>query len=714
LLLPLRDLAQAQPGLVVAVLIPGYALATLLVPRWRAWERLAGAPGLSAGFFGILGLGMRLVHVPFEPHTVLPCIAVLGAAGWVRRRRAGNHPPSRLPWWIPVPALVAGGVAAGVFAAALSSQVLPPDWDPRVHGALATVIAQTHDVLPLFPIPLRGTSFVYARPGFEAMAAVVSWIGGPSPVASMEPIIVLVLVLLPLSLTMLALEAPGSLSLAVLVPVIAAGMAFPSFQAIIGRFPQVVDSTLVVPVIVAALRVLRGKQTLDNVLLLVAVTASIWVVHGLEALTALVIGGLLLATTAELAVRRSGWIAVARIGAAALAVAAGAVIVTLLTRIPHVPVPTLAEASTVNPPAATTPHLHEILQDVAQTDFVSPIAIGLFCVGVVVLVVQRRMLWVLAAHVLVLLAMVDSLYARHLAGFWRNVVFPWGDVDRLVGVLYWVLPFIFAAGLLAIAAAMRSLARDRRMALRVTLGILAAAVVVFLLRGPLDRAYTAVFGAPTITIPPIGVYDSLAHLAPWRLTVAVAIGAVAAAWIVLVLRSGSLEGLRAKLRLPAGFDAAAVAVAVIALITLAVGARADLATYQTAIGVRATATPADVAVLSSMSARLPRGALVLTDGLTDAGIWVRSFTDLIPLVPNSFEGGALSVPLVGALAEACVNPAAAEAALQKVAAVFVGSHHLAGRADAWDPLCIARLPDVRQIAAAPWQGTEAAAFAVIH
>jgi hypothetical protein len=715
--LPLRDLAQALPGLVVAVLLPGYALATLLVPRWRAWERLAGAPGLSAGFFGVLGLGMRLVHVPFEPRTVLPCIALLGVAGFVRRRRAGSNPSSGLPWWIPVPALLAGGVAAGVFAAALSSQVLPPDWDPSVHGALATAIAQTHDVIPLFPKPLQGTAVDIARPGFEAMAAVVSWVGGPSPVASMEPIMVLTLVLLPLGLTMLALEATGSIGLALIVPLVAAGMEFPSFQAIVGRFPQVVDSTLIVPFIVAAMRVLRARQTLDNALLVVAATASIWVVHGLEVLTALVIGGVLLASTVEETLREVGRIALRRTGVVGMATAAGALLVTVLTRLPHVPPPTAIEASNVSapppPPIPGAPNMHEILQFVAQTDFASPIAIALYCIGVVVLVLQRRMLWVLAAHLVVLLAIADSLYSRHLGGFWK-LVFSWGDADRLLGVLFWILPFIFAAGLLAIAAVMRSLARDRRLAARVTLGAGLAALIVFLLRGPLDASYTALFGAPPIGLYPIGVYDSIAHLAPWRLTVAAASAAIALAWIVLVVRGDSLAGFRARLRLPPGFDVAAGAVAVIALISLAVGARADFTTYQRSIALRATATPADVAVLDSMSARLPRGALVLTDGVTDAGIWVSSLTDLIPLVPAGYEDGALSVPLVGALAEACVNPTAAEAALQKVAAVFVGSHHLAGRADAWDPQCIARLPDVRQIAAAPWQGTEAAAFAVIH
>ncbi|MGH2866928.1 MAG: DUF6541 family protein, partial [Solirubrobacteraceae bacterium] len=168
------------------MLLPGYALATLLAPRWRAWERLGAAPGLSAGFIGVLGLGLRLVHIPFEPLTVLPCIALLTLAGILRRRGTGpaSDKPAT-PWWLPAPALVAGAVGAGVLVIALSGQVLPPDWDSAAHGGLVNGIAQHHDVFPLIPVPLEGTLFARSRPGFEARAAVVSWGGGPPPAASM-------------------------------------------------------------------------------------------------------------------------------------------------------------------------------------------------------------------------------------------------------------------------------------------------------------------------------------------------------------------------------------------------------------------------------------------------------------------------------------------------------------------------------------------------
>ena len=137
--------------------------------------------------------------------------------------------------------MIGGLIGASVFFWALHGQVLPPDWDTATHGGLANTIARTHDVLPLIRIPIEGTEFVRVRPGFEATAAVVSWLGAPSPAMAMGPVITVTLLLIPLSLSLLALEATGSVALAAVVPFFALGLAFPSFQAIVGRFPEIVE-----------------------------------------------------------------------------------------------------------------------------------------------------------------------------------------------------------------------------------------------------------------------------------------------------------------------------------------------------------------------------------------------------------------------------------------------------------------------------------------
>ena len=720
--MPLPDLAQAVPGLLVAVLLPGYALATLLAPRWRAWERLAGAPGLSAGFLGVLGLALRLVHIPFEPAIVLPCIAAIAAAAAVRRHRVRDDVPASggtrngAQRWIPTAALVAGSVGAAMFVLALHGQVLPPDWDSAAHGGLANTIARTHDVLPLTPVPLEVTSFARARPGFEAMAAVVSWVGGPSPAASMAPAITAVLVLLPLGLSMLALEATGSLALAALVPFFAIGLAFPSEQAILGRFPQVVDSTLVVPWIVALMRVIRGRQLVDSAALIAAITASIWVIHGLELLTALVVAGTLLLAVTITAARGSPVAALRGILAAGVGTAAGVVLVTLLTRVPKGAPPLHTEPSAVSLPVGGLPaHPHELLQFVAQTNLTSPIAVGLLCAGAIAIVVQRRMLWVLVAEILVVIAMFDTLYWHHFASLIRTV-YPWGDTDRLLGIQYWIIPFILAAGVLGMVELMRALARDRRLIIGASLLAAAVAVIVVLGRHRLASAWTDVFGSPTVSLYPLGTFSALAHLGPWLAAIAAAVAAVLLAWLASVgrLRLPSWGGGRRHAVLNARADVAVVAVVVLALISVAVGARTDLQQYQRSIVTRGLVTPADETVLSRMSASLPPGALVLTDGNDDAGMWVAGLTDLTPLVPNGFEGGPLGTPMVIALANACEDPAAAMAALRSADAVFVGAHRLPAAQHPWKVDCIARLPGLRLIASAPWQGTEAAAFSVVH
>jgi hypothetical protein len=114
-----------------------------------------------------------------------------------------------------------------------------------------------------------------------------------------------------------------------------------------------------------------------------------------------------------------------------------------------------------------------------------------------------------------------------------------------------------------------------------------------------------------------------------------------------------------------------------------------------------------------MSKMLPQGSLVLTNGGDDAGMWMAGLTDLYPLVPNGYSFGALDIPFETALANACTDPATAEAAVAQTDAVFVGSLRIASPLYPWNVNCIARLPNLRLIASAPWGGTMAAGFTVI-
>ncbi|MGA7987078.1 MAG: DUF6541 family protein [Candidatus Dormiibacterota bacterium] len=714
--MPLQDLAQTLPGVVIAALLPGFAVATLLGPRWRWWARLAMAPGLSAGFIGVSGMAMHDARIPFEPLTVFPILLILGVGAAVRWRRADPAPRSDAPWWLPVPALAVGCVGAAVFVWAIHGQVLPPDWDSATHGGLVNTIARRHDVFPLIPIPLEASEFVRLRPGFEAMAAAVSWLGAPSPAMSMGPIITVTLVLMPVALTLLALEATGSVALAAVVPFFALGLAFPSDQAIVGRFPEVVDSTLVVPVIVVSLRIIKGRSTRDNALLLFAITASIWVIHGLEIFTALVVAAALLASTVFRAVRAAPRPALIRIGLALAAVLIGASLVTLLTRTPHVPKPIATQPSAVILPVGSSPVLlQQLLAYIAQTDLVSPVTLALYLIGVVTLLFRRRMLWVLAAQVVLVLLMIDDFFLHKLNPFWR-LIYPWGDSDRILGVQYWLIPLVLAVGLFGVWDLLRTLTRTRRLQVVVPVAAVVVAIVAVLARHPLGQLWGKLIGAYAVDIYPLGVFAPLTRLRPWFLTVAIAALAGIVAWALLARRVQLPAAVHDRLGPVAQrFDGAGAALGVVAVLCVVVGAASELGVYQAEVLTRSLVTSADLTLMREISSTLPKETIIATDGGDDAGMWMAGLTDLTPLVPNGLEFGTLSLPLDVALADACVNPSFAVTAIARVHAdaIYVGAQRIPGAEYPWDVNCIARLPDLRLVASVPWDGTVAAVFAVI-
>src|SRR5262249_12613705 len=144
--MPLSDLLRAAPGVLLVVGLPGWAIAALVVPRWRWWEQLATVPVLGCGAIGLLG---------FAYHDVgLGVRAVAAAAGW-RRRRSAAAPPGAATSsgdpvrWIAVAALGAGILSAATAAAAYRGTVLPTETDAPVHGAVAAAIVRTGDAVPI-------------------------------------------------------------------------------------------------------------------------------------------------------------------------------------------------------------------------------------------------------------------------------------------------------------------------------------------------------------------------------------------------------------------------------------------------------------------------------------------------------------------------------------------------------------------------------------
>lgn len=479
----LADLLRSAPGLVLLGVVPGLAVATLVAPR-RSWAlRAAAAPGLSAGLIGIVGLVLHDLHIPFELATVLPIVAVVAAAAAIRARREPTRPMPLAHRRGVAAALVVGLATAAALAFAFAGQQVSVAGDAPVHGAFAAAIAHDHDTLAVVPVPVEQSGQVRPRTGFEAEAALVQEIGGPEAARAMVPIALLAVALIPLGLAVLLLETTGSALLAGVAPALGAGMIFPAFPMLFGEFPLVVGSTLIVPTVVAVVAVVGTGASRAELGLLAACVAAQWVVHGTEVLTAATVGGaLVLSLVVRMPLRQSA----ARLAAVAVAAGSGALLVSLLTRLPRLPAGGLPVGAGS---ASTTTDLYGASIAHTTTDgaltvargFLLPTAaaIVLYAVGVTAVLLSRRNRWMLVAQALMLAAYLDVVAWGHLRRLWV-ALFPWSTDDRLLSIEYWVLPALMAYGAMWAVGELRRL-RWQRLGERGVVGVVGAAIAIPLL-----------------------------------------------------------------------------------------------------------------------------------------------------------------------------------------------------------------------------------------
>jgi hypothetical protein len=149
--------------------------------------------------------------------------------------------------------------------------------------------------------------------------------------------------------------------------------------------------------------------------------------------------------------------------------------------------------------------------------------------------------------------------------------------------------------------------------------------------------------------------------------------------------------------------------AVMALGAVAEGVAGSSATLSWQLGINQHVSSRDVSVIRSMAAILPRGAVVLNDGVTDDGEWITALTDDVEAEPKPYAGIYPSDWRVTAMADACTDPAQAQKALAGVQAVFVGTNQMPVAAHPWKAACIARIPGLRLVAGS---SSGPAAFAV--
>ena len=466
---PFEQLLHALPVVLILGTVPGLAILTLVTPRLSWPLRLAGAPGMSVATVDVIGLLLHRLHVEFRPAIVVPLLLLLCAGAVVRVRRAGVVGERLNPLSLPVTAIAlgAGAVLCGVVIAAFHGQPVPPGDDPTLHASVATRIAQTHDVLPIVPIPVADSGYVRPQAALEAADALASQLGGGSPADLLLPFVLLSLLVLPLGVALLARDVLGDERVAAAAALLCLGLVFPASPIGFGGYPYIVDSTLVVPLVLGVAWCLRGRHTRTGAALVGLSVLAMWTIHGLEIFTAALVGGGL--WIGLLAVRRRAAIrgASAAMGSAALAAAIGSV----LTK-PPVPPP-----STVAPPAGPSEAasylaghadvgVRAVFDAFTGSDLSTPAAL-LLLVGVLALVLRRRERWLLVALALPLLCVLDEAGREWLHPLWMRL-YPWSTNDRLLGLELFVVPVVAGVGAVAVFDALRHVlhARDSSTSLR--------------------------------------------------------------------------------------------------------------------------------------------------------------------------------------------------------------------------------------------------------
>jgi hypothetical protein len=457
--MPLSDLLQSLPGVLLLCLIPGFAVATALAPRWAWWERLAAAPALGVGLAGVIGLIDHDLHVSFSAATFAPVALLAVVAGVIRARRAAGSPrlgpvaDRRTVATVTLVALAAGMVAAGALVVTWRNSPLPLERDSPIHGALAVAIAQTKDTLPVIAEPVDQSGWVRARTALEAEAALVSEVGGPAPSSALLPLTLLAVLLLPLAIAALAWEVTGRAPIAAAAALISLLSAFPAWPVSYGELPLVVSTGIVVPLVLAALRGIRGQRTSEALAIAAACVAANWVIHGSEVLTAAVIGGPLV-LAALWAERRSGGL-VRALGGAAACVGA-AVAVSVVTRVPVVPVGVVDPNG--GPAGSESIDFgsfvgHQTLSTAldALTGFQPAwqLLAVLAVIGAVTAIRTRTMRWAIVAELAVLALFIDSVSV----GVLRSVyvaTYPWSTIDRLMDLQVFALAPLAALGVVTL------------------------------------------------------------------------------------------------------------------------------------------------------------------------------------------------------------------------------------------------------------------------
>ena len=462
----LSDLLRALPGVLLFGLLPGLALAALILPRVSRAIWVAAAPGLSIGVVGIWGLALDRLHVRFGVATVLPMIVALILIALLRLQRSARlrplfaRPPRDSSVLYSV-ALLSGLAVAATVVIAFRDVPLPVYLDSPVHSQFATQIQRTGSV----------DVVVRTHVAAEATAAMVADVTGLPPAKTMLPLGLLSIAVFGVGMAWLY-RATGIRNTA-LCTLFTASLASMAYITLFGDFPYLTDIALVAPLTAALVSETR-QHDWAWLIFIFACVAAIWATHVIEVITVCLLFAAIFAVQFLNTRRLPFW----RLLICGAAGAAGYLLVGALTRHPTIGFSSDISTASANQLSDVTPSSGVSAGGVVGyflLVFLPPLVGGfVFLLGAAEVLRRRAALWPLIVSVVLILIFIDVRATGYLTRVWL-ALYPWESPDRLVEMQVFVAPALMGAG----TAVLGALLARRRFDPRVFAAVIATGITIF-------------------------------------------------------------------------------------------------------------------------------------------------------------------------------------------------------------------------------------------
>ncbi len=524
------DLLRFGLAYLVTVVMPGYAVATLVRPCGSRLERAALAipcsyslVAVSGLITAVLGLGYGLPTYALLAAPLTTAAAYLAWNRHAQRRRtqgmgraagkgivAAGEQPKPKPWsW----ELVAVGVAlvqVAVLLSVFAGYPAPANGDDVRHILWTDHVALAHTFPLALLSPSGSATGGFYPPVFHVLTAMILQIAPMSTIHAVFYSVVATTVALPLGLYVLVERVTGNARIGALAAI--ASLTFdplPLYLTTQAYYTLVASQTFV-PVLALALLDALGHSKRRAAVLACLLGIGLFYTHPTEFLT---VALLVLAIVPGQLRRVAGW-TLAAVAGVAIAAVWGLAALPALAAVRHTMVfgaqVEIASKRDFVPSAAF--QVGPVLGNYVQAVFGRNAGYALLLlvvVGIISCLIRRRLLGLVAAQLLLSALFLDVTSANLLQRFYV-LAFPWALWERLAVTHYWFSLPLAAIGLEAVLVRVLPALRARSMPF-VALAAAPAILVAIVLPFGVTTARIAVFVHAHVMLAPAD-FGSIAWL----------------------------------------------------------------------------------------------------------------------------------------------------------------------------------------------------------